>query len=119
MYFKAELYLSTEKMALDGDGLDPDSWQDIGLIGILQAPTLAELKKQIESEYFSLEKPIGADVQIFDGAIEINYEGEHHYSTPKAEQIPFFETVRIIITQVEETTIDLSNEPLFSKVNKS
>jgi hypothetical protein len=82
----------------------------------LTAPTLEELKSKIEREYFSLDKPIGADVQIFDGRLEIQYQGEYDYRTPKEEQIPFIETVSIFISKVEETNVDLEIDPIFKNV---
>jgi len=123
VYFKAYLSLTTEQLWLNPEtnayeGCDPDTFQDHGTIRELTAPTLQALKNKIEKEYFDLEKPIGADVQIFDGAIEIQYQGEHDYRTPKAEQIPFIETVRITISQVEETYLDLANETIFKNISR-
>lgn len=123
MYFKAYIAISTENLwknfeTGEYEGCDPDSYQDHGIVRELKDATLEGLKKKIEREFFNLEKPIGADVQIFDGVIEIQYEGEHDYRTPKAEQIPFIETARITIAKVEETNLDLMNEPLFQKISR-
>lgn len=123
MYFKASISVSTENLWLNPEtgtyeGSDPDTYQDHGITRELTAPTLKELKSKIECEYFSLDKPIGADVQIFDGRIEIQYSGEHDYRTPKEEQIPFIETVYIYISKVEETEIDLEREELFKNVSR-
>jgi hypothetical protein len=98
------------------EGCDPDTYQNHGVIRELTAPTLEELKSKIEREYFSLDKPLGADVQIFDGRLEIQYQGEHDYRTPKEEQIPFIETVSIFISKVEETMVDLESESIFKNV---
>lgn len=117
MYYKATVSITTEQIDPDG-GCNPDSFQDHGIVQTFEKPTLEALKAEIEKHYFSLSNPIGADVQIFDGAIEIQYGGEHHYSTPKAEQIPFIETARIVISRVEETYLDLASEPLFSSINR-
>lgn len=120
MFFKAEIYMSIEELELNSEGVyegcNPDSHQDFGIIRELNAPTLAELKAKIEREYFDFAKPIGADVQIFDGRIEISYEGEHDYRTPKEEQIPFIATVSIYITKVEVESVDLNNEELFKNI---
>lgn len=123
MYFEAVVALSTENLwknpeTGEYEGCDPDSYQDHGVVLTLQDPTLEGLKKKIEQHYFDLEKPVGADVQIFDGALEIQYQGEHDYRTPKDEQIPFIETARIVILKVEEEYLDLANEPLFSKISR-
>lgn len=123
MYFKAYIHMTTEQLWKDPktgeyEGCDPDTFQDHGQVGTLQAPTLEELKTKIEKQYFNLEKPIGADVQIFDGRIEIQYQGEHDYRTPKDEQVPFIETVSIIISSVDETYLDLANESIFSKIER-
>lgn len=117
MYFKAYVSLSTENLDTDGSCL-PDTYQDHGVVRDFTAPTLEELKKKIEKEYFNLEKPIGADVQIFDGRIDIQYIGEHDYRTPKSEQIPFIETTSIYISKIEETYLDLANEEIFSKISR-
>lgn len=120
MYFKAYISMSTENLWKNDlgeyEGCDPDTYQDHGIIAELQAPTLLELKAKIEKSYFNLDKPIGADVQIFDGRIEIQYQGEHDYRTPKSEQIPFIETVSIVISSVDETYLDLANESIFKGV---
>lgn len=123
MYFKAYISVATENLwknpkTNEYEGCDPDTYQDHGIIRELTAPTLAELKTKIEHEYFNLEKPIGADVQIFDGRIEIQYQGEHDYRTPKAEQIPFIETTSIYISRVTETHIDLESNPLFASIGR-
>lgn len=123
MYFKAYISVATEKLWMNPEtgsyeGCDPDTYQDQGVVRSITAPTLAELKAKIEREYFNLEKPIGADVQIFDGRIEIQYQGEHDYRTPKAEQIPFIETTSIVISKVDETYLDLANEDIFSKISR-
>jgi len=91
---------------------------DLGAVYSLQAPTLAELKTKISSEYFNLDKPIGADVQLYDGAIEICFDGEHDYrkSMDERDHTPFLETIRITISQVDETYLDLSNDPLFKNI---
>lgn len=114
MYYKAYISISTEQM--DNEGCIPETYQDHGVVATIQKPTLEELISEISKQYFNLERPIGADVQIFDGSLEIQYEGEHDYRTPKAEQIPFIETARITISKVDETYLDLSLEPAFSKV---
>lgn len=123
MYFKAYIAISTENLwknpkTNEYEGCDPDSFQDHGIIREIQASTLEELKNKVEKEFFNLEKPIGADVQIFDGAIEIQYQGEHDYRTPKAEQIPFIETARIVISKVDETYLDLANETIFKNISR-
>lgn len=123
MYFKAVVALSTENLEKNPEtgkyeGCDPDSYQDHGVVLTLQDPTLEGLKEKIAQHYFDLEKPVGADVQIFDGALEIQYQGEHDYRTPKDEQIPFIETARIVFLKVEEEYLDLANEPLFSKISR-
>jgi len=123
MYFKAYISVSTEQLEINietnqYEGCNPDTYQDHGIIRELTAPTLVELKAKIESEYFNLEKPVGADVQIFDGRIEIQYQGEHDYRTPKNEQTPFIEITSIIISKVDETYLDLSNEEIFSKISR-
>lgn len=123
MYFKAYISVATENLwknpeTNEYEGCDPDTYQDHGIIRELTAPTLAELKTKIEHESFNLEKPIGADVQIFDGRIEIQYQGEHDYRTPKDEQIPFIETMSIAISKIDETYLDLVNEEIFSKLSR-
>lgn len=123
MYFKAYIAISTENLwknpeTNEYEGCDPDSYQDHGIIREIQASTLEELKNNIQKEFFNLEKPIGADVQIFDGAIEIQYQGEHDYRTPKAEQIPFIETARIVISKIDETYLDLANETIFKNISR-
>jgi len=123
MYFKATVAISTENLwknpeTNEYEGCDPDSYQDHGIIRELTDSTLEGLKKKIEKEFFNLEKPIGAAVQIYDGSIEIQYQGEHDYRTPKSEQIPFIETARIVISKVDETYLDLSNEELFKNISR-
>lgn len=123
MYFKAYISVSTEQLWKNPktnkyEGCDPDSYQDLGIIRELTATTLEDLKNKIQKEYFDLEKPVGADVQIFDGRIEIQYQGEHDYRTPKAEQIPFIETTSIVISKIDETYLDLANEKVFSKISR-
>lgn len=123
MYFKASISISTENFWLnpetgDYEGCDPDTYQEHGIIRELTAPTLKELKVKIEREYFSLDKPIGADVQIFDGRIEIQYEGEHDYRMPREDRIPFIETVSVYISKVEEIPIDLETEEIFKGVSR-
>jgi hypothetical protein len=123
MYFKAYIAISTENLWRDPEtgeyeGCDPDTFQDHGIVRELTDSTLEGLKNKIKREFFDLEKPIGADIQIFDGAIEIQYQGEHDYRTPKAEQIPFIETARIVISKIEETYLDLANETIFKNVSR-
>ncbi len=123
MYFKAYISVSTEQLwenpkTNEYEGCDPDSYQDLGIVRELTATTLEDLKNKIQKEYFDLEKPVGADVQIFDGRIEIQYQGEHDYRTPKAEQIPFIETTSIVISKIDEIYLDLANEKLFSKISR-
>lgn len=117
MYYKASISVSTEQLDSEGS-CNPDTYQDHGQVRELTAASLKELKQKIEREYFNLENPIGADVQIFDGRIEIQYAGEHDYRTPKAEQVPFIETTSIVISKVDETYLDLASEPLFSKISR-
>lgn len=112
MYFKAYIYL-TQIHGVSGEMLHEQELEAI------QAPTLAKLKEKISKRYFDLDKPIGADVQIFDNRIEISYEGEHDYRTSKKDQFLFFETVSIYIAQVEETEVNLASEKLFSKIPRS
>lgn len=123
MYFKAYVALSTENLWLNPEtneyeGCDPDTFQDHGIVFTFQDSTLEGLKKQIEKHFFNLDKPIGADVQIFDGAIEIQYQGEHDYRTPKAEQIPFIETARIVISKIDEAYLDLASETIFKNISR-
>lgn len=123
MYYKAYISLATESLWLNPktkeyEGCDPDTYQDHGIVRELTAPSLEELKKKIEKEYFSLDNPIGADVQIFDGRIEISSQGEHDYRTPEAEQIPFIENFSIVISKIDETYLDLANEDIFSKISR-
>ncbi len=123
MYFKAYVSISTESLWMNPEtkayeGCDPDTYQDLGVVREIKDSTLEGLKAKISKEFFNLENPIGADVQIFDGAIEIQYQGEHDYRTPEADQIPFIETARITISKVEETYLDLANEPTFSKISR-
>lgn len=105
MYYKAYISLATEQM--DDEGCIPETYQDFGVIDTIQAPTLAGIKIAIEKRYFNLEKPIGANVQVFDGALEISYESDF------ARQI---ENVRITISKIDENYLDLSNEELFKGV---
>lgn len=123
VYFKAYIAISTENLwknpeTNEYEGCDPDSYQDHGIVQTFQAVTLEELKNKIQKEFFNLEKPVGADVQIFDGAIEIQYQGEHDYRTPKAERIPFIETARIVISKIDETYLDLANETIFKNISR-
>lgn len=123
MYFKASISISTVNLWFNPEtgayeGCDPDTYQYYGIARELTAPTLKELKVKIEREYFSLDKPIGADVQIFDGRIEIQYEGEYDYRTPKEDRIPFIETASVYISKVEEISIDLETEDLFKGVSR-
>ncbi len=125
--YKAYISISIENLWRNPEtgkfeGCDPDTHQECGVTE-LKAQTLEELKNKISSQFFDLDKPIGADVQIFDGRIKISYEGEHdiNYSIPKdkrPEQIPFIETASISIVRVEETEIDLANESIFSKIER-
>lgn len=105
MYYKAYISLATEQM--DDEGCIPETYQDFGVVETIQAPTLQELKEKISKQFFNLEKPIGADVQIFDSAIEISCEDDSK---------PQINNYRITISKVEETYIDLSNEGLFKGV---
>lgn len=121
MYYEAYIFISTVLLWLNPDtgdyeGCDPDSYQDHGTIDTIRAPSLAELKAAIERRYFSLDNPIGADVQIFENRIEIQYQGEHDYRTPKAERIPFIETATITIAKITTEEVDLSSEMVFAKV---
>lgn len=108
--YKAYIHTSFERYEYDEtgmcEGVDPDSRIELGITE-KSAPTLEELKSKIEHEYFNLEKPIGADVQVFDGAIEISFE------TDDGKGI---ENARIIIAKVEETYIDIASEPIFKGV---
>lgn len=109
-YYKAEISLATEFYELNAkgeyDGINPDSYQDQGVIMTLQDGYLTELKKKIAAHYFCLEKPAGADVQVFEGRIEIQYDGEYDYRTPLEDQVPFIETASIYISEVEENTLE-------------
>lgn len=119
MYYEAEIYLSVELMTQNKKGeweLGGTDYHDHGLVETLTAPTVSKLIEKIEKRYFSLIKPIGADVQIYDGALEISYEGEHDYRTPKKEQTPFIETVRIVISKVEKEILDLAKLKEFKGV---
>ena len=123
MYYMAYISKSIENLwknpeTGEYEGCDPDTYQDFGIVETIQAVDLANLKGKIEERYFNLENPIGADVQIFDGRIEIQYQGEHDYRTPKKDQIPFIETVSIVISKIDETYIDIANEPIFSKIER-
>jgi hypothetical protein len=121
VYFKAYIAISTEQLWLNTEtnayeGTDPDTYQDHGVIETLRATTLDDLKNKISRQFFDLDKPIGADVQIFENRIEMSYQGENDYRLPKKEQIPFIENLTIIIVKIEETEIDLSTETLFKKI---
>lgn len=116
MYYEALVTFTTEEYDKDGEGINPDTCCDHGLIRTFKAPTLEELKTLISKEYFNLENPIGADVQIFENRIEITCEGEQHWRTPKSEQVPFIERYSVYISKVEKTEIDLSVEPLFKNI---
>ena len=123
MYYKASICLSTKALWLNPEtntyeGCDPETYQNHGQIREIAAPTLNELRTKIEREYFKLSKPIGADVQIFDNIIEIQYEGEHDYRTPKKDRIPFIETTSIYITRVIETEVDLGKESVFADLDQ-
>lgn len=108
-YFKAEISISTERMELNSDGVyeghDPDTFQDHGIVETLTATTLDELKRKIEKRYVSIK----GNGCLFDGCLELQYEGEYHYNTPPEERVPFTETARIIISEVSETVLDISN----------
>lgn len=124
MYYKASVSMATENLWLNEktneyEGCDPDSFQFHGEIQSFKASTLPELKSIIEKNYFNLEKPVGADVQIYDNRIEISYQGEHDYRTPKKEQIPFIETISIVISKVIETQINLEEELLFKNIPRN
>lgn len=112
MYFKAYISITTEDLMTDGS-CDPDTFQDHGEIETFTKPTLAELKTEIGKRYFNLEKPIGADVQIFDGSIDICHL-EQNLKTGQE----YYENIRIMISKVDETFLDLSNEDAFKGVSK-
>ena len=110
--FKATITLMTESMEYDEKekayiGYDPDSIQDHGVVNTYTAKTMKELRSKIEAEH-SLSA-----FEEFDGRLEAQFSGEHHYNTPKAEQIPFQETFTIYLSQVTElelTPADLWND---------
>lgn len=119
MYYEAEIYLSVEFMTKNKKGeweFGGDEYHDHGLVDTLTAPSLPKLIEEIEKRYFNLIKPIGADVQIFDGALEICYEGEPDYRDKNPT--PFMETARIIISKVQKETLDLAKVKEFNKVSR-
>lgn len=121
-YFKASICINTEELELNSDGVyescNPNTYQDHGVIRTFTAPTLLELKTILSKEFFNLDKPIGANVQIFENRIEIRYSGEHDYRTPKSERIPFIETASVYIEKITSEEVDLTKEPLFSKIER-
>lgn len=108
-YYQADVYTSQ-------DFYDEDKYIEYGKTSTIREPSLEALIKTIESRYFSLTKPIGADVQIFDNAIEMCYEWEHPISS---EPQPLCQEItRFIISRVETITLDLATEPLFAGVSR-
>lgn len=120
IWYKATIEMAREQLWLNKDGeyegVDPDSYETLGVVGEIKRRSIKELKEEIEKRYFNLDKPIGADVQIFDGTIIIQYEGEHDYRTPKKDKIPFIETVRIVISKVDEKYLDIASLAEFKKI---
>lgn len=112
-HYQAEVFLSTEKLWKNPEtgafeGTDPDTHEEHGIVEIVKAPTLGLLKAKLQNRFFDFEKPIGADVQIFEGLLEIVCESDTH-----KDEIDHYS---IVIFKVELTPIDLSNEPLFEGV---
>ena len=120
IWYKATIEIAREQLWLNKDGeyegVDPDSYESLGIIDEIKRRSVKELKEEIEKKYFNLDKPIGADVQIFEGTIIIQYEGEHDYRTPKKDQIPFIETARIVISKIDEKYVDISSLAEFKKI---
>lgn len=73
----------------------------------IKSSTLESLIAELNKRY-SILNPNGIEVQIFDNKIDISFEGEHDYRTPKSEQIPFIEDIQIKIEHYEPTEVDLS-----------
>lgn len=99
--------MMTETMAEDGEGYDPDTFTDCGVIQTLTAPTFDALKVKIEKSW-KMHSSNSELPQVFENTIEWDCEGEHSYNTPKEEQIPFREIYQLHITKVEETPVDES-----------
>lgn len=73
----------------------------------INSSTLESLLSELNKRY-SILKPDGIEIQIFDNTIDISFEGEHDYRTPRSERVPFFENIQIKIEQYEPTEVDLS-----------
>lgn len=73
----------------------------------INSSTLESLLFELNKRY-SILNPDGIEIQIFDNTIDISFEGEHDYRTPKSEQVPFFENIQIKIEQYTPTEVDLS-----------
>lgn len=107
MYYKAELFLSTESMYWDAAekayiGYNPETRRDHGIVDTITASTLEELASKLHHKY-SLK-----NAEVFEGLIEMQFDGEHDYRTPKEDRIPFCELYTVIISKVVETQIDAS-----------
>jgi hypothetical protein len=81
------------------EGYDPDTYQHCGE-QVVEAKTLEDLKEKLE-QYIVLK-----DSELFDGHLIYQCEGEHHYNTPKEEQIPFQEIFTVALYEVESNNIN-------------
>lgn len=99
-YFKALIHLTTEELFWDQAekayvGMDPDTFQDQGIIHTLEAETIEDLIEKLYRHYGSLW-------ELEEGRLTYQCDGEHDYRTPKEERIPFIETFEAFIVKVQE-----------------
>lgn len=104
-YYRAEIHSATEQMDWDSSegayiGYDPGTREDHGIVQTIEKDTLEALKQELHRQY-DLK-----NAEVFEGQIEVQFEGEHDYRIPKDEQIPFAEIITIYILEVERTYID-------------
>lgn len=105
-YFKADLLLSTEQLWLNPqgeyEGVDPDTYQDCGVIETITAETLVDLKAKIQKRLTNLDKFELVDDEDDMAHFEWQCDGEHDYRTPSKDQIPFIESWSLYIYRVNE-----------------
>jgi hypothetical protein len=97
--YQANVCLTTEQLDwVESEqayiGCNPDTFQDHGIVQTIKNETLEGLFKELQRQ-FTIK-----NWEVFEDRLEYQCDGEHHYNTPKADQIPFIETYSISISKV-------------------
>lgn len=110
--FKVTLNMSTEKLEWDTKekayiGVDPDTWQDNGIIFEKTFKSLEDLINGLNPYYIKLSDLEYYQDEISGTRLEWTCDGEYHYSVPKNDQIPFIENYSAFIETVYLKDTDL------------